>query len=84
MSNTELKSCPFCGGIPFMNEDIRFGYQIRCSKCLSMTRRFEFKKDAVILWNNRRNGKSLFALEEYCRHDDQSLDKIIKKKEDNE
>lgn len=78
MSNTELKPCPFCGGIPFMNEDIRFGYQIRCSKCLSMTRRFEFKKDAIILWNNRRNGKPLFTLEEYCRHDDQSLDKMIK------
>lgn len=51
--NEELKPCPFCGGIPFMNEDIRFGYQIRCSKCLSMTRRFEFKKDAVNLWNKR-------------------------------
>ena len=82
--NEELKPCPFCGGIPFMNEDLRFGYQIRCSKCLSMTRRFEFKKDAVNLWNKRRKDRPSMTLEEYPRHDDQSLDKVIKERKMNE
>lgn len=61
----ELKPCPFCGGIAFVEhwelsspdegwDDERYDmYYITCSECESTTDEYRSKEEAIEAWNRR-------------------------------
>lgn len=62
MSDTKLKSCPFCGGeAEYIKENIIGLYAVQCKECKCMTLyQFDFgegeeisKKKATDVWNRR-------------------------------
>ena len=53
-----LKSCPFCGGlpvlVPVLDDEKKFcGYVVSCTRCKSSTPAVNDEFDAVTVWNNR-------------------------------
>lgn len=50
---TELKPCPFCGRMPYIEDCGDYGYFVKC-KCGIESRLYAQKCDAVRRWNNRK------------------------------
>ena len=53
-----LKPCPFCGGVPVLQEHVFHGYTstfgIVCLDCCCETRQFYYtEKEAAEAWNRR-------------------------------
>ena len=52
-----LEACPFCSGSASVMQNYLNQYFVICNECYARTDAKRFKKDAVALWNNRRNKK---------------------------
>jgi hypothetical protein len=58
-TESELKPCPFCGGMPMLTN---WGlWRVWCKDCKATAGDFVIMKDAKIAWNNRVKGdKSVY------------------------
>lgn len=62
--NLELKSCPFCGGMPLIEKDVhhhsKFGIfnvsRVACQECGIKTEWYDFHPYAMKHWNKRLSG----------------------------
>lgn len=56
MKNKELKPCPFCGGIAYIQKhSYRYAYWIKCYDCGVETEAYGFEDEAIKVWNRRVN-----------------------------
>ena len=54
MTETELKPCPFCGGLAFIYSEDGEYYRVVCDNCDgAIERNSDNKKEAVKAWNTR-------------------------------
>ena len=57
----ELKHCPYCGSNKIITngEDDELGYYyyiIECENCGARTDKADDEEEAILLWNNRKEG----------------------------
>lgn len=61
MSEQQLRTCPFCGGIAksrTANRDYdETFYYIKCTRCSAESGAYEYREDAVNAWNVRIDGR---------------------------
>ena len=51
----ELKPCPFCGGVPYINDELRAEdcICVQCQECFSESTPMETDAEAITAWNTR-------------------------------
>lgn len=50
----ELKTCPFCGRMPIVENCNDFGYFVKCKCGIEQSTLYAQKCDAIKRWNNRK------------------------------
>lgn len=49
----ELKPCPFCGGVAFLQEGMMEDYRVECFYCFAHTFYEDSEEEAIEAWNRR-------------------------------
>ena len=82
---TELKPCPFCGGIESLdvrevhtyNRYCADMYCIECRRCLYCTMNFDTKDELYAFWNTRPAEDALTAEVERLKAENERLKKVL-------
>lgn len=53
---SELKNCPFCGGIDIDITDDFYGCHVYCISCHAKTKDYWTKEETIEAWNTRADG----------------------------